>query len=201
MVTKIFEATDRPIGVIFSNQYVFDMPLYQRPYAWTTTETGDLFADLTGALQDAQQAEGTRPYFFGSMVLTQNHGSPGYQVIDGQQRLTTFTILFCVLRELAESEDARTAIDNYVSQKGDPYAGIADRFRLNLRERDQEFFRERVQIRNRLEDNLGTSKDAESASQKISLKTPSTCGANCPSSLKQRETRSRLSSCSNAIWL
>ena len=166
MVMKTFEATDRPIAVIFSNQYVFDMPLYQRPYAWTTTETGNLFDDLTGALQDAQQAEGTRPYFFGSMVLTQNHGSPGYQVIDGQQRLTTFTILFCVLRELAESEEARTAIDNYVSQKGDPYAGIADRFRLNLRERDQEFFREKVQIRNRLEDSLETSKDSESESQK-----------------------------------
>ena len=41
------------------------------------------------------------PYFLGSVVLVKEKGIPAAEVIDGQQRLTTLTILFSVLRDLA----------------------------------------------------------------------------------------------------
>ena len=142
MVQNTFEAKEVVLGKLFDNDYLFRMPLYQRPYSWTTEETGELLNDLLGAMDE----ESNEPYFLGSIVLIARPNSSEHEVIDGQQRLTTLTMLFCVLRELNNDEENRDSLDNRVREARDTFAGRRDRFRLYTRKADEDFFRDNVQI-------------------------------------------------------
>ena len=141
------KAEEKQLGRIFSDDYLFEIPEYQRPYAWTTEQTSELLDDLLTAVT----SDGDSPYFLGSIVLIKEPDASLAEVVDGQQRLTTLTILFCALRELIADEGYRDELDTHVRAKGKPLAGIKDRFRLSLRERDRGLFRENVQDAGRLE--------------------------------------------------
>ena len=83
-------AHEQPISRIFSNDYVFKIPSYQRPYAWKIDQAGDLFDDLIGFMKGQRgEVEDLPPYFLGSIVLIKSDISPDADVVDGQQRLTT----------------------------------------------------------------------------------------------------------------
>lgn len=138
------KATEKPIMDVFDDKFIFQIPPYQRPYAWTTDETGDLLDDLIYAVRGLEKLEEIPPYFLGSIVLIKDGASPTADVIDGQQRLTTLTILLCVLRELSNGK-IRDELDEYVWQEGKITRGTSDVFRVTLRERDKEFFRNYVQ--------------------------------------------------------
>lgn len=68
-MAKTLEAHDRLIREIFEGSYQFEIPSYQRPYAWTTEQTEELFDDLVSAMQDARASGTTTQYFLGSIVL------------------------------------------------------------------------------------------------------------------------------------
>ena len=136
-------AAERPIGEVFSDAYRFSIPLYQRPYAWTTEQAGEMFDDLHAASARGADSEAD-PYFLGSVVLVKTEGDPAAEVVDGQQRLTTLTILMAVLRDRIGG-DIGAALDKRLFQKGDPITGTVDRPRLRLRELDQDFFETHVQ--------------------------------------------------------
>lgn len=138
-------ASEQPLSKIFSNDYVFNIPGYQRPYAWTTENARELFEDLLGFMQAAggQVAE-MPPYFLGSIVLVKSEGSPQSEVIDGQQRLTTLTILLSAIREFVPQNNAND-ITMLLYERGSTIMGTTDRFRLTLRDRDKEFFHRNVQ--------------------------------------------------------
>src|SRR5262245_57658742 len=117
---------------IFDKSFRFFIPRYQRPYAWTTEQTEELLDDLWAASSaDGVGIEDKDPYFLGSIVLIKKEHHPRAEVIDGQQRLTTLTILLSVLRQLLP--DSSDAISDYVRQKGKPLEGLRDDFRLTLR--------------------------------------------------------------------
>ena len=139
------EAQELVLNDIFSNKYFFEIPPYQRPYAWTTEQVSALLDDLRSAMDGYEKIEETPPYFLGSMVLIQGQGSTRAEVVDGQQRLTTLTILLCVLRELSEKQDQKDELDNFIKTRGGTITGIAPQFRLSLREKDREFFEKNVQ--------------------------------------------------------
>ncbi len=103
-----------PLWKVFSVEYHFKIPHYQRPYAWETTQAADLLNDLSDAL-DRDSAE---PYFLGSLVLIKQREVAESQVIDGQQRLTTLTILFAVLAELARDADVGDLFRKLISGAG-----------------------------------------------------------------------------------
>ena len=149
-MNQTIEAKEQDLKRIFSDDYLFEIPAYQRPYAWTTEQVTELLDDLLSAMGADGKMEEISPYFLGSIVLIKDPKRARAQVVDGQQRLTTLTILFCVLRELSEDKDARDSLDKYVCEKGDKFAGSEDRFRLSLRERDEDFFREKIQAASRL---------------------------------------------------
>ncbi|WP_204138931.1 DUF262 domain-containing protein [Halomicronema sp. CCY15110] len=139
-----------PVDRIFCGDFIFSIPLYQRPYAWEVEQAEALLDDLLGFLgDDSAPIDEVNPYFLGSIVLIKSDGLPEAEVVDGQQRLTTLTILLAVLREVLPPEWAKT-ITERLYQKGNPVdinpKGRENRYRLTLRERDAEFFKNYVQI-------------------------------------------------------
>lgn len=88
-MAKTLEAHDKLIREIFEGSYQFEIPDYQRPYAWTTEQATDLFDDLYSAMQDERVSGASSQYFLGSIVLIKNDRNPKSSVVDGQQRLST----------------------------------------------------------------------------------------------------------------
>ena len=138
------EAHERVIGRIFSDDYAFEIPPYQRPYAWETEQARDLLNDLLEAMDDTEASGGV--YFLGSIVLIKTPSAAASKVVDGQQRLTTLTILLSVLRDLTADLALKLGRASYVHQVANPDTGAADRHRLLLRERDREFFHKAIQV-------------------------------------------------------
>ena len=144
MVTSL-TAHEFPISDIFSDKYVFSIPSYQRPYSWKNEQAQDLFDDLISYMRDRSgKIEDAPPYFLGSIVLIKPDNSVSADVVDGQQRLTTLTLLFAAIRANTDPESGND-ITRLLYEKGSKILGTRDRFRLSLRERDREFFREYVQ--------------------------------------------------------
>ncbi|WUD72063.1 DUF262 domain-containing HNH endonuclease family protein [Streptomyces sp. NBC_00510] len=135
------EAQEVPLHKVFSHDYDFRIPDYQRPYAWDVEQAVQLLSDLEESLDRSSD----EPYFLGSVVLVKTKGVPKAEVIDGQQRLTTLTILLSVLRDLAENSNVQGSLDKFVTEPGDQMLGLAPKPRLRLRKRDAGFFGDYVQ--------------------------------------------------------
>ena len=124
----------------------FHIPSFQRPYAWTTDQTEQLFDDLLNAFNAAQDENLDEEYFLGTIILAKNKDK-GYDVIDGQQRLTTLTILYSVLASNVVDEEMKEGLKNKLYQKGDKTKGLKNCPRLLTREGkgDRAFFEKYVQ--------------------------------------------------------
>ncbi len=116
----IFKPAALTIKQIFTNADSYYMiPDYQRPYSWGDEQVERLWDDLFSAMETKIDN-----YFLGSIILT-GPREGRFEVVDGQQRLTTLTILFCVLRDLYLKEDAK--IRNTIRSLED------EKYRLNFR--------------------------------------------------------------------
>jgi hypothetical protein len=139
------KGAEHPIGKIFSNDFVFKVPLYQRPYSWQREQAEELLDDLLGFIGDGTgPVADLNPYFLGSIVVIKEDHKPEADIVDGQQRLTTLTILLSAIRSMLTGSEA-AAVTGYVYEKGNPIEDTQDRFRLTLRERDAAFFQDHVQ--------------------------------------------------------
>lgn len=158
------EAKEISVGKLFhSGDYEFEIPEYQRPYAWGAGESLQLLSDLSGALErDTEE-----PYFLGSIVLVKAPGDPRSEVIDGQQRLTTLTILLALLRDLVESESLRRSIHRLLETEALEWDNVPAKPRLRIRPRDTHFFHAHVQTPGATQTLIGLSDNVpETDSQK-----------------------------------
>lgn len=130
-----------PLSKIFSADFEYHIPGYQRPYAWTEEETGILFDDL----YEFFQTEDVDNYFLGSIVLIKEDNKPYSDVIDGQQRLTTLSILFSAMADSFQAEATKNDFKIYLQEKGNIFEGIPAQPRVFLRDWDQSFFSKYVQ--------------------------------------------------------
>lgn len=73
-------------------QKFYTVPDYQREYVWKEEQVEQLLADIT----EAFRANRSKDYFVGSVVVYPN--GKAFELVDGQQRMTTFFILLCVLK-------------------------------------------------------------------------------------------------------
>ena len=144
---ETINAGEIPIVSVFDDKYRFEIPDYQRPYSWTSEQAGELLDDLLYASQDIGSIDSVNdhsPYFLGSIVIIKGGDmEPRAEVVDGQQRITTLTILFCALRELASPMSGY--LDRRVQEESDPIAGVSGSFRLAVRRRDRDFFQNHIQ--------------------------------------------------------
>ena len=130
-----------PLSKIFSSDFEYHIPGYQRPYAWTEVETGVLFDDL----YDFFKTEQVDNYFLGSIVLIKEDDKPYSEVIDGQQRLTTLSILFSVMTDTFHDNQYKISCKKYLQENGSILEGIPAQPRMFLRDKDQKFFSQYIQ--------------------------------------------------------
>src|SRR5262245_28246836 len=69
------------------------VPAYQRSYAWEKEHVSQLFADIQDAIGNEEDE-----YFLGSVVVKDADSGPA-EIVDGQQRLATATILIAAIRD------------------------------------------------------------------------------------------------------
>lgn len=113
------------------------MPLFQRGYIWEDENWQTLWEDIVRTVDDNRTRHNTQ-HFIGAVVLQQlqtvaGH-MPQYQVIDGQQRLTTIQIMLKafmdVLAERDEAEGVRTDISKYLFNSGGKVKTESDTFKV-----------------------------------------------------------------------
>ena len=86
------EAFNQKISNVLSKG-TFIIPDYQREYDWDESEISELLDDL-------EKVENDESYFIGHMVFEGKFTGNTFKVIDGQQRITTLTIMLSVIRDI-----------------------------------------------------------------------------------------------------
>ena len=106
------KAVETSLRELLEGTKQYQVPLYQRTYAWKKEQLDRLWDDVIQLAQDRERSGGGPTHFMGSLVLalTGDIGPAGlsrYLVVDGQQRLTTLTLLLAALRDhRAQTESA-----------------------------------------------------------------------------------------------
>lgn len=122
------DSNTKPIGQLLSRERFFRIPEYQRPFSWDTDNFEDLIDDLTSANKDQE-------YFLGTIVLHHPPGESHFDVVDGQQRLTSVMILLACLRDLADDKEYKSGIQEKILQQKNVVDGIPERVRLEVKDR------------------------------------------------------------------
>ncbi|MEM6557803.1 MAG: DUF262 domain-containing protein, partial [Pseudomonadota bacterium] len=114
------------------------MPPYQRSYSWENSEAQALLSDLHDASESGES------HFIGAIVLVRE-ASGRFLIVDGQQRLTTLTILLSVLRDTETDEDRKTEIHSMIADDETDKNGPT--WRISLNHIDGPYLREAIQTR------------------------------------------------------
>ena len=105
------DTTNVDVDALFSRETQYIIPLFQRHYVWTDKEQWKpLWDDIKEKADQRLTNEhpgGYSAHFTGAIVIQQKISNADvvkqYEIIDGQQRLTTFQIILCALRDICES--------------------------------------------------------------------------------------------------
>lgn len=129
------DANKEILSKIFSEEFWFVIPEYQRSYVWQNDNITELVEDLFFAFENKSDND----YFLGSLVLKRLTGSayPEYEVLDGQQRLTTFFIMMAVLRDLISNKQYKDTLHKKIYQEENNLENVPARTRITYKIRDK----------------------------------------------------------------
>ncbi|GBQ58879.1 DUF262 domain-containing protein [Komagataeibacter swingsii] len=121
-----------------------DIPSYQRPYVWQPEDVRKFLQDIENAMKAAQPH-----YFIGTLITTNTAATdvdpPCYELIDGQQRLTTLMLIFLAFIRVPEPKksDRRLALlhDGLKEFLYDPTECDEPRLHFAIREQVRDLFR------------------------------------------------------------
>lgn len=115
---EVIKANPESIIEIFQKLYV--IPEYQRPYSWDEDKCYELWSDIVDKYEEEKNKQSSikGEYFLGTMVLIKNNNGI-FEVIDGQQRLTSLLILLKALYDNHQFEGIKKIIYVYDSLTGD----------------------------------------------------------------------------------
>lgn len=124
------KAAETNLAGVLEGKKQYQVPLYQRVYSWGTKQLDQLWSDVV-ELAATRREEPAATHFIGSLVLSQSPdfsvvGVSKLLVVDGQQRLTTLTLLLAALRD-------------HLIETGDPERadGIHAQYLVNVYDRDK----------------------------------------------------------------
>ena len=96
------------VQALFENKQNYIIPMYQRNYAWGEKEIDQLILDIQDYQKQTDQinqgqTQGSKKYYIGTLVVFERSNGT-YEIIDGQQRFTTLTLLAICLKRLSQEE-------------------------------------------------------------------------------------------------
>jgi uncharacterized protein with ParB-like and HNH nuclease domain/predicted transport protein len=123
-----------------------EVPIYQRTYSWTRPECLQLWSDIVRSSQ-----ENASGHFIGSIVYIDTGVRPkstidAIEIIDGQQRLTTLSLLLLALARALDADGeasavtARKVVKDYLLEEEDEDPGVEARYKLLLTKGDRDTF-------------------------------------------------------------
>ena len=134
-------AEQKNISNIFSGRIKFIIPEYQRPYSWDKEECLELIDDLKQSFKNEEDG-----YFLGNIVVANSLDENNQlEVIDGQQRLTTLTLL---MRVLLYFDSSNIKLRNSIWELDDRTNDIIEPrlFTKVFSNQDQEYFKEVIDL-------------------------------------------------------
>ncbi|MEO0983479.1 MAG: DUF262 domain-containing HNH endonuclease family protein [Pseudomonadota bacterium] len=152
-------ARETTVEGLFAQGEAFCMPPYQRSYSWGEKEARDLLNDLTDAASTGES------HFIGAIVLVRTSPGGPLEIVDGQQRLTTITILLCVLRDLEADPKRAEALQALICDAPRPMLGEDACWRLTLNHMDGPFFRATIQERGAAAEHVDEAGESDSQSR------------------------------------
>ncbi len=136
-----FTAVDCSLSEFLRAQEPLRMAPYQRRYEWQQLEFETLYYDLlyaSGLDGDADQQAGKSSYFLNTIILHRDtYGQ--LLVVDGQQRLTSLTLLLLAGREVFDDEDTRNFVNNYLLLPAESIHDLSRPRRIILHRGDDEY--------------------------------------------------------------
>lgn len=141
------ESNDLTISQILKDFYT--VPDFQREYVWERTQVEKLLQDILDEFydEDGKIIEGPE-YFLGSVVVCKDKADSIFQLIDGQQRLTTIYLILCAARDalkLAGDEPTRVLLGQISDVYSDTKTGEdVERQRLTLQYEDSDGILEKI---------------------------------------------------------
>jgi hypothetical protein len=97
------DARETTFGALFNGRVQFRVPLFQRQYAWEKAQREQLWSDVLDLYDERRFGNQTGQHFMGSIVTAPDQLGPNrpamHTLIDGQQRLTTLTLLLAALHD------------------------------------------------------------------------------------------------------
>ncbi|MGC9124323.1 MAG: DUF262 domain-containing protein [Thermoplasmata archaeon] len=130
------------LSMLYDSDSFYVVPDFQRPYSWNEEQIEELWEDIYNAFDSNRNREEKEQYFMGSVILLKTKDNISkYEIIDGQQRLVTFTILLALLRDYYWDEDYKRKYQNTIfnSDFGQ------ERIRLMMNPSDRTYFKEKIQ--------------------------------------------------------
>lgn len=104
------KAMEMTIGSILTGDQQFVVPPYQRPYKWDVEAAEQLAQDI----YDSHLSPSTMEYFIGSVICIKKNGS--YEIVDGQQRLITLTLLMEQMKAITNKDKIRHILQDRILQ-------------------------------------------------------------------------------------
>ncbi|GAA9064952.1 DUF262 domain-containing protein [Helicobacter pylori] len=123
------ESKDSHLRDILKDELYYQIPIYQRPYQWTEENCEKLLDDLFFNYENDRESD----YFCGSLVLiaiSEDSKAKTYDIVDGQQRLSTFILLAKVLATLFLERLTEESKD-YLQESLNGRYGKKDRLNFN----------------------------------------------------------------------
>jgi len=93
------------------NECFYNVPDYQREYVWQEKEVVRLLDDIVDEMDGNSKTE----YFVGTIIVTPRESNNQFDVIDGQQRLTTFYLILCAMKALFDLRGEENEINSLIS--------------------------------------------------------------------------------------
>ncbi|MFH1447441.1 MAG: DUF262 domain-containing HNH endonuclease family protein [Candidatus Micrarchaeota archaeon] len=138
MTDNEISAREIAVGDLFKDNFLFSIPIYQRPFSWDTQNFEKLIEDIF----QASEMEKSQ-YFLGSILL-QEIGKKRYELVDGQQRITALTILMAVIRDSTDNESLKESLQKSIYQEKDEFKETPETMRLMPWDELRDKFREYV---------------------------------------------------------
>lgn len=150
------DADDHKVEAVLKEDRRFIVPLYQRKYQWAEHRLLPFWEDVQAKAAEVLSGESRFEHYMGALILapidigSQISKTPVVQVVDGQQRLTTFQLFLVALREVARRHGLADFIDhvngylfnNTKSKDTDPLT----RYKLTPTPSDRELFHDLMEL-------------------------------------------------------